>query len=196
MKTLCVAVTCLLAFVMGCSKTEAPETADLAGLEMHDAKTHASMVDRGAYLVTIMLCHDCHSPKVFTDKGPEPDPTRLLSGHPADETLPVIADQSILADYVLFSMGFTAAVGEWGTSFAANLTPDDTGLGNWTFEHFQTALRHGKFKGLKSGRDLLPPMPWQMFQRLSDEDMRSIFAYLQSLPPVNNIVPAAIAPLS
>lgn len=49
-----------------------------------------AQIQRGKYLVSIGGCHDCHSPKVFTSKGPEPDPTRLLSGHTADTQLPQI----------------------------------------------------------------------------------------------------------
>lgn len=41
-------------------------------------------IRRGEYLVNVTGCHDCHSPKKFTDQGPVPDETKLLSGHPAD----------------------------------------------------------------------------------------------------------------
>ena len=44
-------------------------------------------IERGSYLVTVGGCNDCHSPKVFTSAGPEPDTSRLLSGHPASEKL-------------------------------------------------------------------------------------------------------------
>ncbi|WNH09360.1 hypothetical protein [Thalassobellus suaedae] len=63
--------------------------------------------ERGAYLVNTNGCHDCHSPKKFTDKGMELDPDRLLSGHPADEKLPPY-DEKTAQSYILFSMGFTA----------------------------------------------------------------------------------------
>lgn len=149
------------------------------------------LIKRGAYLTTIGACHDCHSPKVMTPQGPEPDPSRLLSGHPKDEPIPAISNNQ---DWILFSQNLTAFVGPWGISYAANLTPDDTGTGNWTFEQFKTALRKGKYKGLTSGRDLLPPMPWQMYQHFTDDDMLAIFTYLRSLPKVNNLVPMPIAP--
>lgn len=149
------------------------------------------LIKRGAYLTTIGACHDCHSPKMMTPNGPEPDPKRLLSGHPKDESIPSIAKTQ---DWVLFSQGLTAFVGPWGVSYAANLTPDDTGTGNWTFEQFKTALRKGKYKGLEHGRDLLPPMPWQMYQHMTDDDMLAIFTYLRSLPKINNLVPQPISP--
>ena len=93
-------------------------------------------------------------------------------------------------------MNSTATTGPWGTSFAANLTPDATGLGNWTFEHFEKAMRKGKLKGLENGRTLLPPMPWTNYSKLSNDDLAAIWAYLQSIPPVKNIVPTPIHPAS
>jgi mono/diheme cytochrome c family protein len=121
------------------------------------ALSQQELIKRGEYLMTIGACHDCHSPKIMTPEGPMPDPTRLLSGHPKDEKIAAIEGQE---NWILFSENLTAFVGPWGVSFSANLTPDDTGTGNWTFEQFKTALRKGKYKGLETGRDLLPPMPW------------------------------------
>lgn len=156
-----------------------------------NSMSQEELIKRGAYLTTIGACHDCHSPKVMTPHGPEPDPTRLLSGHPKNEPIPVT---DINPDWILFSQNLTAFVGPWGISYAANLTPDDTGTGNWTFEQFKTALRKGKYKGLETGRDLLPPMPWQMYQHFTDDDMLAIFTYLRSLPKVDNLVPQPISP--
>ncbi len=160
--------------------------------------TQEELVQRGEYMVKIMGCNDCHSPKMMTEQGPVPDPGRLLSGHPADEPLPAISDKKMIAPgaWALFNGGLTAAVGPWGTSFAANLTPDETGMGNWTIDHFKKALREGKSKGLDGGRMLLPPMPWQNFTELADEDIEAIWAYLRSVAPVRNVVPAPVPPVS
>lgn len=156
------------------------------------APANELLVQRGKYLVTIGACHDCHSPKVMTPRGPEPDPARLLSGHPADAPRPPVPAES--PDWVSFGMDLTSAVGPWGLTYSANLTPDATGTGSWTFEQFKTAIRKGKSKGLENNRDLLPPMPWQMYQNFTDDDLRAIFAYLQSLPPVKNLVPQPVPP--
>lgn len=158
--------------------------------------TPDEMVKRGEYLVIIGGCNDCHSPKIMTPMGPEPDPKRLLSGHPSEEPLPAITDKKMVApgQWVLFSPGQTAAVGPWGTSFAANLTPDDTGLGNWTEAQFFKAIREGKSKGLEGARPILPPMPWFNVAKMSDDDLRAVFAYLKSLPPVKNAVPNPLPP--
>ena len=43
-------------------------------------------------------------------------------------------------------------------------------------------------------RPILPPMPWTAFRNLSDEDLKSIYAYLRTIPPVHNRVPEPLAP--
>jgi hypothetical protein len=152
-----------------------------------------AMIERGEYLVNAIGCHDCHSPKIMTPHGPEPDPERLLSGYPSTMPLPRI-NKDALQQWVLFNQELTSAAGPWGVSFAANLTSDETGIGNWTEAQFINAIRHGKYKGLDGSRDLLPPMPWPMYRNLSDDDLKSIFAYLKSTRPIQNLVPAPIAP--
>ncbi len=152
-----------------------------------------SMIHRGEYLVTIMGCDDCHTPKVFGPEGPQLDMTKRLSGHPASMPLPSV-DGAHSKDWVLFNPILTAYVGPWGTSFSANLTSDETGIGNWTEQQFMKAMRQGKSKGLDNGRPLLPPMPWQNISKASDEDLHALFIYLKSTKPINNLVPAPIPP--
>jgi hypothetical protein len=91
--------------------------------------------------------------------------------------------------FTMFSPDFTAAIGVWGASFAGNLTSDATGIGNWTEANFLRAIRHGKLKGLENSRPLLPPMPWQVYANMKDEDLKAIFAYLKTTKPVENVVP-------
>ncbi|MCB0632712.1 MAG: c-type cytochrome [Saprospiraceae bacterium] len=170
-----------------------PTTDEIVG--DHTAGELAEKVRQGAYLVQIAGCSDCHTPLKMTPQGPAPDMDRFLSGHPAEVGLPPV-DPAVGKDYVLFNMTNTAAVGPWGTSFSANLTPDESGIGTWTEEQFSRALREGKSKGMENGRPLLPPMPWPNYQQLADEDLSAIFAYLQSIKPVKNVVPAPIAPMA
>ena len=81
----------------------------------------------------------------------------------------------------------------FGTVYAQNLTPDvETGLGSWTEEMFIKAMRTGKHMG--AGRPILPPMPWNFVGDMSDDDLKAIFAYLHSLPPIKNAVPQPVAP--
>lgn len=151
--------------------------------------------ERGRYLATVGGCADCHSPKTMTPQGPVPDESRALSGHPATEKLasvpaglPAPGGWSFLSND-----GFTAYVGPWGTSFARNLTPDvATGLGSWTEDMFIDTIRDGKHQG--AGRPLLPPMPWPMYRNMTDDDLKAVFAYLRTLPPINNPVPDPIPP--
>ena len=149
------------------------------------------LIKRGKYLVTVGACHDCHSPKILTPAGFDIDSARLLSGHPADDKVPAPV---VTSDWVLFSNDLTAFVGPWGVSFSANLTPDDTGIGNWTLEQFKRAIRKGLYKGLEGSRPLRPPMPWQMYKTFSDEDLEAVFTYLKSIKPVQNNVPPPISP--
>jgi hypothetical protein len=56
------------------------------------------------------------------------------------------------------------------------------------------SIKEGKYKGLDNSRPLLPPMPWEGYSKLPDEDLKAIYAYLKSIKPVKNIVPQAILP--
>jgi hypothetical protein len=158
--------------------------------------TQGEMISRGKYLVTGAGCNDCHSPKIMTAMGPVPDTTKLLSGHPASQPLLPI-DKKVLqpGGWILFGPDLTMAVGPWGISYSANLTPDSaTGLGAWTDDVFIKTLRTGKHLGQDGGRQILPPMPWEDFGKYTDEDLKSIFAYLKALPPISNKVPAPVSP--
>jgi len=165
----------------------------VSSLLAQNDKTDAQ-IKRGKYLVTVGGCNDCHTPKIMTKHGPVPDTTRTLSGHPADAKLPKF-DFSLVrkGQWVLMTGDQTAAVGPWGVSYAANLTPhEQTGLGAWTPETFKAAMRTGKHMG--KGRPILPPMPWFNYAEMPDKDLEAIFAYLQSLKPVANRVPEPIPP--
>lgn len=144
--------------------------------------------ERGKYLVSILGCADCHSPKMMTPQGPQPNPDLHLSGHPAGERIGKV-DTSSLRDWTLFNFHNTAVVGPWGVSYAANITSDETGIGNWTEQQFLTAMKKGKFKGLETGRPLLPPMPWFNYANATDSDLKAIFRYLKTTKPVANVVP-------
>ena len=149
-------------------------------------------VERGAHLVKTMACHDCHTPWTMGPSGPHPDMTRALTGHPSDVVMPPAPPAS--GPWIgHMAATNTAWAGPWGVSFTANLTPDkETGLGTWTEEIFVATMRTGRHQG--KGRRILPPMPVQILNALDDEDLKSVFAYLQSLPPVKNKVPAPIEP--
>ncbi|WP_028980363.1 c-type cytochrome [Sporocytophaga myxococcoides] len=147
-----------------------------------------SLLKRGEYLVTIMACADCHSPKMKTDQGFVPDPDLTLSGHPSHKQLKDI-DTSLTRTWAIFSEEGTASAGPWGVSYAANITSDPTGIGEWTQEQFNRAMKQGKYKGIEKARTLQPPMPWPSFAVLRDEDLKAIFTFLKSTKPIRNVPP-------
>lgn len=144
-----------------------------------------SAVERGRYLVGITGCHDCHSPKV---KGMTPDLSLALSGRPSTTPVPSRADGEVHA-----SLDLTAWTGPWGQSVASNLTPDAaTGIGKrYTEASFIQAMRTGR---KPNGTMIQPPMPSEVYQNMTDEDLRAIWAYLQTVKPIRNAVLAGLAP--
>lgn len=181
----------MVVFVCSCNSNKEKKNSE--SMQDSVALDSVELINRGEYLVNLGGCNHCHSPKIMTDKGPMVDPDRMLSGHPANDSLPTY-DAETAKSFVLFTMDLTSSTGPWGTSFSANLTPDVTGIGTWTEEQFFTALRKGKFKGLEGSRPILPPMPWEDIGKLSDQDLKAIFAYLKSIKPVENVVPTPIPP--
>lgn len=172
----------LAALAVGCAAPKPPApTAE----ELQKAK-----VERGRYLTVAGGCHDCHTPLKMGPNGPEPDMTRMLSGHPADLTLGPAP--KLEAGWMWAGAGTnTAFAGPWGISYAVNLTPDpETGAGIYTEESFVAALKTGKRMG--AGRPILPPMPWPNTSQMTDDDLKAVFAYLQTIPPIRNQVPEAV----
>jgi len=162
--------------------------------EAAGAATNAQ-VERGRYLVNTTGCHDCHTPFKMGANGPEPDLSRMLSGHPAALQMPpapVLPQGPWLA---VVAATNTAWSGPWGVSFTANLTPDaETGLGKWTAKDFKETMRTGRHLG--RGRAILPPMPIPAYSQMNDRDLEAIFTYLRTVPAVNNKVPEPWAPVA
>ena len=79
-----------------------------------------------------------------------------------------------------------------GVIFTPNLTPDkETGLGNWSYDDFEKAFRHGVSK---TDGYLYPAFPFGWYTKVSDDDTKAIWAYLQSLPAVNETRKANTVP--
>jgi hypothetical protein len=153
----------------------------------------ANRIARGEYLVDSIGCADCHTPLVMGPNGPERDPNHHLGGHPRSLAMPAAPELPAGPWAYIASATMTAWNGPWGTSFTANLTPDkETGLGTWTADQFVETIRTQRHLG--RGRPILPPMPASIYANLSDEDLRSIFAYLQSIPAISNRVPEPLPP--
>jgi hypothetical protein len=193
-RTLVVSVP-VLCLVTGCAQPAQEKAPANEPSSTQPSPSVQTPVERGRYLVTLGGCHDCHTPKKFGPEGPEPDMSLALSGHPVSEKLAAIPSGVLAPDKwgAVVNNHFTSWVGPWGVSFSRNLTPDQsTGLGSWTEEMFIKTIRDGKHQG--EGRGLLPPMPWQMYRQMTDEDLKAIFAFTRSLPPIANAVPDPVPP--
>lgn len=151
-------------------------------------------IDRGKQLVIEGNCEYCHTPLVETKEGPLPDTKRRLSGHPQDAGVPELPRAEVGSpEWIEFlgTLDTTEWAGPWGIVFAKNITPDPgTGIGKWTEEIFVGTMRSGVHIDLK--RAILPPMPWEDYGKLNDEDLKAMFAYLMTLPPVRNAVPKPV----
>lgn len=167
-------------------------SATLAAPSAGAAKAAGGSAARGKYLVTTSGCHDCHTPWKMGANGPEPDMSRMLSGHPQDMPLP--PPPKPVGPWIVASAATnTAHAGPWGVSFTANLTPDpETGLGKWSQRNFMDAIRTGRHQG--RGRPILPPMPIQVYKNFTDQDLGAIYAYLRTIPAIKNAVPEPLPP--
>jgi len=147
------------------------------------AQANNSAVERGRYLVRITGCHDCHSPKV---QGMTPNLDLALSGRPASTQLPSETKTEVHA-----SGDLTAWTGPWGYSVASNLTPDPaTGIGTrYNEASFIATMRTGK---KPNGTPIMPPMPSEVYQNMTDDDLKAIFAYLRTIKPIRNPVLAGL----
>lgn len=200
MKKLTLMMGAITLVVLACQQ-QSPELASAevpaqTAKEKYELNGYATKEAWGEHLVAIAGCDDCHSPKMMTAQGPVPDPSRRLSGNPAGEPEAKLDRKAIEQNgYGACNANMTAWAGAWGISYAANLTSDASGIGNWSEENFFRAIREGKYKGQKDGRMLLPPMPWPNYAKMSDDELSAIFAYLKSVPPVENVVNAPQPPL-
>jgi mono/diheme cytochrome c family protein len=73
----------------------------------------------------------------------------------------------------------------FGKVYSTNITPDkDTGLGLWSAESFQRAMREGVSR---DGHYLYPAFPYDHFTKVAAEDSQALYAYLMSRPPVRAV---------
>ena len=71
----------------------------------------------------------------------------------------------------------------FGTIYSTNITPDaETGIGQWSFEAFDRAMRRGV---ARDGTYLYPAFPYTYYTRLSAEDMEALYAFLMTEPPIH-----------
>jgi hypothetical protein len=183
-----------LIVLVQCTNYSGGGTAQTADLKFENGG-YESQVAWGEHLVRVAGCSDCHTPKKMGTHGPEDDTTLWLSGHPEKMPPPMVNRIEMEKQGLAVTNTMTSWVGPWGVSYAANLTSDQTGIGNWKESNFITSIRQGKYMGIENARPLLPPMPWQGYRHMTDGELKAIFAYLKSTKPIKNVVPAVEQPV-
>lgn len=151
-----------------------------------------SQVKWGEHLVKIGGCNDCHTPKQMGPNGPEDDMSLMLSGHPAQQPAPAFDVKEAAKKRLILTQSFTAWMGPWGITYAANITSDSTGIGMWTEAQFIKALKEKKWMGLDNTRPLMPPMSKMSATVMNEDELKAIFAYLKTTPPIKNVQPVAM----
>jgi hypothetical protein len=125
-------------------------------------------VKHGEYMASLMLCSHCHwTPDMKTMAPAGPD--KMFSGG-LPLQVPMLGS---------------------GTLFTPNITSDpDTGIGTWTEDQIYTTI---KTMVRPSGKPILGPMMFMQgaWSQLDDADLRAVAAFIKSLPPVKNKVPAS-----
>ncbi len=205
MNTLNLTLTLLTAVFIftQCSQNENEKSQAQSSIETTESNVNTnsyngfnSLEEYGGHLVMIAGCHDCHTPKKMGPHGPELDMDLALSGHPSKMPAPDVNRKEMESKGFAVTQTLTAWVGPWGISYAANLTSDETGIGNWQEKNFIKAIREGKAKGMDNSRPILPPMPIEVLKHMTDQELKAIFAYLKSTKPIQNVVPAPEPPLT
>jgi mono/diheme cytochrome c family protein len=119
-------------------------------------------VKYGQYLVTAAVCSECHTP--MGQQGP--DFSKMFSGG------------------FLFDLGFMKVT-------VANITPDSTtGIGAWTEEMFVNKFRNNasdQVVNTRPGRENTI-MPWANYGKMTDEDLKAIYAFMRTVKPISNKV--------
>jgi mono/diheme cytochrome c family protein len=129
-------------------------------------------IERGAYMVELLGCGSCHTNGAFDGS---PDMKMALAGSST-------------------GIAFSNPMGDAfpGVVYPPNLTPDDeTGIGSWSDRQIANAIRAGVGR---HGKRRIAAMPWQGYSRLTDDDIDAMVAYLRSIKPIRNIVPAEVNP--
>jgi mono/diheme cytochrome c family protein len=184
----------LMLYIVGCTNQASSEKKEEGTGEKKEMSSD-DLIKRGNYLMITSGCHDCHTPKKFGPHGEMAlDSSRLLSGHPSEQPPPPVNVSSLQpGQWMTMTDDLTTFVGPWGMSYTANLTPDSTsGIGTWTEDQFMSTIRNGKHLG--NGRPIMPPMPWEFIRQMNDDDLKAIYAFLRSLPPIKNVVHAPYSP--
>ena len=140
--------------------------------------TEEEMLERGEYLSHIGACVSCHTPQQEEYLTDEISLEQLQNIGLRFEDTQDLENQ-------LLAGGREFPLGPFGVLVSPNLTPHETGLGDWTDEEIEAALRIGINP---DGRRLHPLMPYPNFFNWAESDMQALIMYLRSIPAVDNEV--------
>jgi mono/diheme cytochrome c family protein len=144
---------------------------------LRPAVAQENLLERGRYLVeTAAYCGICHHARGSDGRmipGMELAGGRVMILNEIRMVVPDIPPGDIRA-------------------VAPNITPDpETGIGRWTDTQIATAIREGR---RPDGTNIGPPMPVNLYRRLSDSDLTAMVTYLRTVPPKYNVIPRSSYP--
>lgn len=173
------AAAVLMVAGVGCQSRSSPSANAAADPPAQAAAAPApTSAARGAQLVLLGACDDCHTPRLPNGSL---DMNHRFSGHPAGSPVPPAS--RVPGAMVELNGAFR---GPWGVSLASNLTPDPNhGIGKWSLQDFIQTMRTGKNP---QGQALLPPMPVAEYGQLPDADLTALYNFLRTVPPSSNAV--------
>lgn len=148
------------------------------------------MIFKFARLATVGLTflYACHTwasePEPATDPGQQPDADVVQRGLYVAQLGDCIACHTAKGGAVM--AGGLELNTPMGTIYSSNITPDpETGIGQYSFEQFDKVMREGV---TPAGENLYPAMPYPSYAKMTDDDMRALYAYLmQGVAPVKQV---------
>jgi hypothetical protein len=139
------------------------------------AETEPERIARGRYIATAIQGCGCHTRE-------RPDGSKDENWHYAGSPNPAPPAGPPA------NAGWSSP--RWKKIYARNITPDrETGIGNWTEADFILSMKTGL---TPDGRVLDAQMPWDAFQKITDGDLKSLWAYLRTIKPIKNTPPERI----
>jgi hypothetical protein len=197
------ATAALVALILGLSNlsdvnAESEDSLSKVGLRMAPVPLNmngkdSELVGWGSYIVNVVAdCNGCHTADPATEYAP--------GGNPYFSQMPAKVNP---ATYLGGGQDFGPLIPGTADIVSRNLTPDKTGLpeGGHTFDEFRTIIRtgvdmdslHPTCAGAPGPSCLLPPfdgtrlqiMPWPVFSKMTDHDLRAIYEYLRSIPCIS-----------
>ena len=136
------------------------------------ADTQTELIARGRYIATAIQGCGCHT-REKRDGGKDASWHYAGSPNPAPAAGPPA------------NAGWSSP--RWKKIYAPNITPDlETGIGKWTEAEFIRSMRTGI---TPDGRVLDAQMPWHAFQKITDRDLKSLWAYLKTVKPIKHTPP-------